>query len=233
MCHTDVTAASVGAAFALSLLQKDTGSAMAKHSGAHLDLSAFSSAEVRLWCTCIHVHVLYFITYTCTCTCSACVCVYIIIYILTVYTFYMCTSYELALYTSTSPSLQELMSLGLDRLKSALMALGLKCGGYIQSCTCIILYYTLYTYNDYMYMYMYIGLAHVHVYTRTRTATTSTTVYIAVTYMCSWFTKRDPNIYVACTATHRQSTEYMCCYTCYACIRMHMCTIELHVRSKA
>lgn len=49
-------------------LQKDTGSAMAKHSGAHLDLSAFSSPE-------------------------------------------------------------ELMSLGLDRLKSALMALGLKCGG--------------------------------------------------------------------------------------------------------
>ena len=49
-------------------LQKDTSSAMAKHSGAHLDLAAFSSAE-------------------------------------------------------------ELMSLGLDRLKSALMALGLKCGG--------------------------------------------------------------------------------------------------------
>ena len=52
-----------------SLLQKDIStSAMAKHSGAHLDLSAFSSPE-------------------------------------------------------------ELMSLGLDRLKSALMALGLKCGG--------------------------------------------------------------------------------------------------------
>lgn len=52
-----------------SLPQKDIStSAMAKHSGAHLDLSAFSSPE-------------------------------------------------------------ELMSLGLDRLKSALMALGLKCGG--------------------------------------------------------------------------------------------------------
>lgn len=51
--------------------RKDTGSAMAKHSGAHLDLSAFSSTE-------------------------------------------------------------ELMSLGLDRLKSALMALGLKCGGTLE-----------------------------------------------------------------------------------------------------
>lgn len=51
------------------ILQKDTGSAMAKHSGAQLDLTAFSSPE-------------------------------------------------------------ELMSLGLDRLKSALTALGLKCGGY-------------------------------------------------------------------------------------------------------
>lgn len=51
--------------------RKDTGSAMAKHSGAHLDLSAFSSPE-------------------------------------------------------------ELMSLGLDRLKSALMALGLKCGGTLE-----------------------------------------------------------------------------------------------------
>lgn len=29
-----------------SHLQKDTGSAMAKHSGAHLDLSAFTSSEV-------------------------------------------------------------------------------------------------------------------------------------------------------------------------------------------
>ena len=48
MLCTEVTAASVSATFApLSLLQKDTGSAMAKHSGAHLDLSAFSSAEVR------------------------------------------------------------------------------------------------------------------------------------------------------------------------------------------
>lgn len=51
--------------------RKDAGSAMAKHSGAHLDLSAFSSPE-------------------------------------------------------------ELMSLGLDRLKSALMALGLKCGGTLE-----------------------------------------------------------------------------------------------------
>ena len=61
-------ASSVWLLCALCVLQKDTGSAMAKHSGAHLDLSAFSSPE-------------------------------------------------------------ELMSLGLDRLKSALMALGLKCGG--------------------------------------------------------------------------------------------------------
>ena len=30
----------------LPLLQKDTGSAMAKHSGAYLDLSAFSTPEV-------------------------------------------------------------------------------------------------------------------------------------------------------------------------------------------
>jgi splicing factor 3A subunit 3 len=51
--------------------RKDTGSAMAKHSGAHLDLSAFSSPE-------------------------------------------------------------ELMSLGLDRLKSGLIALGLKCGGTLE-----------------------------------------------------------------------------------------------------
>lgn len=57
-------------------LQKDTGSAMAKHSGAQLDLTAFSSPE-------------------------------------------------------------ELMSLGLDRLKSALMALGLKCGGYAMFNACI------------------------------------------------------------------------------------------------
>lgn len=63
------TLCSIGHVF----LQKDTGSAMAKHSGAHLDLSAFSSPE-------------------------------------------------------------ELMSLGLDRLKSALMALGLKCGGYVLKC---------------------------------------------------------------------------------------------------
>ena len=56
---------------------------MAKHSGAHLDLSAFSSPEVGVACVCCHGDV----------------------------------------------SLQELMSLGLDRLKSGLMALGLKCGG--------------------------------------------------------------------------------------------------------
>ena len=58
---------------------------MAKHSGAHLDLTAFSSPE-------------------------------------------------------------ELMSLGLDRLKSALMALGLKCGGYdITVCLSLYIHVCIYT----------------------------------------------------------------------------------------
>ena len=37
-------------------LQKDTGSAMAKHSGAHLDLSAFSSPEVGVASLVVVVH---------------------------------------------------------------------------------------------------------------------------------------------------------------------------------
>ena len=69
-------------------LQKDTGSAMAKHSGAHLDLSAFSSPEV----------------------------------LLTGQVEYVCCHGDVDVS-------QELMSLGLDRLKSGLIALGLKCGG--------------------------------------------------------------------------------------------------------
>ena len=80
---------------------------MAKHSGAQLDLSAFTSPEVYH-----DLSLLPFILPTLPLSLSLFLLPFIFSYVI--------------IFLS-----QELMSLGLDRLKSALMALGLKCGGLV------------------------------------------------------------------------------------------------------
>ena len=83
---------------------------MAKHSGAQLDLSAFTSPEV--------FHDLSLLLFLSPPPFHSSLPPSLSLFLLPLIFSYVFLT-------------QELMSLGLDRLKSALMALGLKCGGLV------------------------------------------------------------------------------------------------------